>query len=389
MAKKNNQDEQLPDPMSILEAFGILVDPRVERTRAHPLISIVTIALCCILSAGGETFVDMADFGEAKKKWFQSFLPLPSGIPSHDTFNRVFQALNPQCFLECFQRWVLGLQGITKGVIAIDGKSLRRAGANGEKLPHIVSAWASEAGLTLGQIKCDDKSNEITAIPELLRTLHLEGAIVTIDAMGCQKAIAKQIVEAKADYVLALKGNQAMAHDEFKTFFDDLVKPGTALDPQGILPDNMDLFESTDKGHGRIEIRRTYQSADIDWFADKALWQGLRSVVMIESERIIGEKKTSERRYYISSLPLDARKAGKSIRDHWGIENPLHWVLDVVFGEDNARARSKNAAQNLASLRRLALNIIKQHPTARKTSIRGRRNLAAWDNNYLATLLGI
>jgi predicted transposase YbfD/YdcC len=328
-------------------------------------------------------------FGRAKLAWLKTFLKLPGGIPSHDTFNRVFSAIDPHCFLDCFVQWVQGICPALAGeVVAIDGKALRHAFNEGDSIPYIVSAWASQNGLVLGQVKVDDKSNEITAIPELLRVLELEGCIVTIDAMGCQKEIAAQIADKKADYVLALKGNHPTALEEIKEFFADVVPPCATEPTKSVQQGTMDFAPTLDKGHGRIETRRYWQSTDIDWFEDKKLWKQLRSVGMVESIRRIKGKNSIERRYYLSSLALDAKTFATAVRAHWGVENPLHWTLDVTFREDQSRAREKHAAQNLATLRRIALNLVKKNPR-QKVSQRQKRILAALDTGFLEQLLGV
>lgn len=285
--------------------------------------------------------------------------------------------------------WVQELCTALKGeVVAIDGKALRHAADAGAPLPYIVSAWASGNGLALGQVKVDDKSNEITAIPELLRVLELKGCIVTIDAMGCQKEIAAAIVDKKADYLLALKGNQGTAHDEFQQYFDDAVPAGTAGPVKARKPSTMDFFESLEKGHGRVETRRCWQTTDIAWFHDKVQWKELSSVGLIESIRIVKGVRTVERRYYLSSLALGAQTFAQAVRQHWGVENRLHWSLDVTFREDQSRARTRYAAQNLATLRRIALNLVK-HDKTQNLPVRRKRMLAALDPDYLKRLLGI
>jgi predicted transposase YbfD/YdcC len=375
-------------PRSIVECFETLPDPRMNRQRYHNLIDILVIGLCSTLT-GGEGFNDMELFGETKFDWLKGFLELPYGIPSHDTFNRVFSALDPHHFLDCFVQWVQGICPTLAGdVVAIDGKALRRALDEGMPIPYIVSAWASENGLTLGQVKVDDKSNEITAIPKLLDVLDVKGCIVTIDAMGCQKDIAAQVIDKKADYVLALKGNHATIHKEVEEFFADAVPPCAMQPANTVTPETMDFLQSVDKGHGRIETRRYWQSTDIDWMEDKALWKRLSSIGMVESIRRIKGKNTIERRYYLASLTSNAKTFAKAVRGHWGVENPLHWSLDVTFNEDQSRARSKNAAQNLATLRRIALNLVKKNPRP-KISQRQKRILAALDTSFLSQLLGI
>ena len=380
--------KHLPRPKPLIECFEELSDPRMNRTRYHKLVDILVIGLCSLLT-GGEGFSDMEVFGKAKQDWLKTFLELPKGIPSHDTFNRVFSAIDPHAFLECFIQWVQGIcPALQNEIVAIDGKALRHALDEGQAIPYIVSAWASNNGLTLGQVKVNDKSNEITAIPELLRALELKGCIVTLDAMGCQKDIAARIIAKQADYVLALKGNHATIHEEVKEYFDAAVPPCAIQCADADALGAMDFFQTVEKDHGRIETRRYWHSTDIEWFADKPLWKGLRSFGMVESIRRIKGKSSIERRYYLCSLPFGAQQFAKAARGHWGVENPLHWSLDVTFGEDNSRARTKNAAQNVATLRRIALNLVKNKP-AKKCSVRQRRILAALDGQYLLELLGI
>ena len=375
-----------PKPRHLIAYFEQVPDPRVERRRDHKLVDILFIGLCTMLTVG-ENFTDMEDFGNAKYAWFKRFLELPRGIPSHDTFNRVFSAIAPKHFLDIFVQWIQGMgPGMAGEVVAIDGKALRRALDAGKSMPHIVSAWAAENGLTLGQVKVDEKSNEITAIPELLRVLELGGCIVTIDAMGCQKTVASEIVHAGADYVLALKNNHPTVLEEVAVYFDDALARQTSA---GQFQQPMDAHETLDKGHGRIEQRRYYHTTDIDWFADKPLWTGLKSIGMVESVRHINGHATRQRRYYLSSLEMDAPNFARAVRGHWGIKNPLHWCLDVNFGEDQSRARTKFAAQNLATLRRLCLNLIKSHANPQKRSVRRQKRIAALSEDYLEELLGL
>jgi predicted transposase YbfD/YdcC len=377
---------------SLVEHFGVMPDPRIDRRKEHELVDILVIAVCTLLCAG-ETFNDMEEFGKAKYEWFKTFLKLTNGIPSHDTFNRVFAMLDPKEFLDCFLRWTQSLRKVVhQEIVALDGKALRRALNQGQKMKYVVSAWAESNGLVLGQLKVADKSNEITAVPELLRVLELSGCIVTIDAMGCQKKIAKEIIEADADYVLALKGNQETVHEEVKSFLDATLLEqqtprliGTKLSPAAA---TLASLETVEKDHGRLEIRRYYQSDKLDWFADKAKWEGLKSVGMVESIREIGSQKTIERRYYLASLPLDINTFARAVRSHWGVENKVHWVMDVCFREDQSRARAGYAAENLATLRRLALNLLKREKT-KKRGIRGKQLNASWDHAYLLRLLGI
>ena len=380
------------NPQSLIAHFQDLPDPRLNRTKDHDLIDVLVIAICTLL-CGGQTFNDMEDFGRAKQDWFKTFLSLRNGIPSHDTFNRVFAALDPKDFLECFLRWTQSVrQAVPQEIVALDGKALRRALDKDQSIKYIVSAWAESNGLVLGQLKVADKSNEITALPQLLRVLELSGCIVTVDAMGCQKKIATEIVEADADYVLALKGNQEKVHEEVKSFLDTTLEEKNRKRPKGaLLPkeaQTLQAFETVEKDHGRMETRRYYQSDYLDWFADKAKWEALGSVGMVESIREIDGKATLERRYYLSSLKLNVQTFARAVRGHWGVENKLHWVLDVCFREDQSRARQGYAAENLATLRRLALNLLKREKT-KKRGIRGKMLNASWDHPYLLRLLGV
>jgi predicted transposase YbfD/YdcC len=330
----------------------------------------------------------MEDFGHAKHEWLKTFLKLRNGIPSHDTFNRVFAALDPGQFLEAFLRWTESLRkAVAEEVVAMDGKALRRAKDKGKGIPYIVSAWSRENRLVLGQLKVVEKSNEITAIPKLLRVLHLKGCIVTLDAMGCQKKIAQEILKAGADYVLALKGNHETVHEEVKTFLDDTIQRDAARRGRGQSPvGQLDFYETAEKGHGRVETRRYWQSEDLDWFTDLPKWPGLRSVGVVEAVREVDGIATTERRHFLASLPLKATRFAKAVREHWAVENQVHWQLDVTFNEDQSRARTGHAAENLATLRRLALNMLKQDKS-KKAGVRGKQKIAGWDNNYLLHLL--
>ena len=377
---------------SLVAHLSIITDPRVNRTKDHALIDILVIAICGLLCRA-ETFNDLEDFGRAKQDWFKTFLALPNGIPSHDTFNRVFSALDPKQFLEAFINWTQSLrQAVPDEIVAMDGKALRRALTADKNPKYIVSAWAEENGLVLGQLKVDEKSNEITAVPQLLRVLELSGCIVTLDAMGCQKNIAKEIKEADAEYVLALKGNQDTLHREVKEFLDDALAGSKTWHPPGPRPEIQAPLLATkkvvEKDHGRLETREYFQSAKLEWLVDRSKWEGLQTVGMVQATREINGKISTERRYYLSSLPLDIDRFARAVRSHWGIENKLHWILDVHMGEDPSRARSGYAAENLATLRRLALNLLKSEKT-KKRGIRGKQNNASWDHAYLLKLLGI
>lgn len=376
--------------LSLIEHFSDLPDPRVVKRCDHDLPDVLLIAVCTLL-CGGTGFDDMADFGRAKEAWFKTFLTLRHGIPSHDTFNRVFAALKPAAFLDCFLRWTQSLrETVAHEIVALDGKALRRAARRGQSARYIVSAWAQSNGLVLGQLKVADKSNEITALPQFLRVLELAGCIVTIDAMGCQKAIAKEIIEADADYVLALKGNQETVHEEVKTYLDDAIVQQTQAAARKTkvkpLPE-LACTETVEKDHGRLEIRRYWQSGRLEWFADRAQWEGLRSAGVVESVRQVGsEPPTVERRYYLSSLAVDVAQFARAVRGHWSVENSLHWCLDVQMGEDQSRARTGHAAENLATLRRLALNLLTRDKT-KKRGLKGKQLSAGWDHDYLLRLL--
>ena len=388
---RTNDETQLTKA-SLVAHFAQVSDPRINRRKDHDLTDVLVIALCTLL-CGGEGFNDMEDFGKAKYDWFKTFLGLRNGIPSHDTFNRVFAALDPKQFLDCFLRWTQSLrQAVDQEIVALDGKALRRALNKGQNARYVVSAWAESNGLVLGQLKVADKSNEITAVPELLRVLELSGCIVTIDAMGCQKKIAKEIIESDADYVLALKGNQERVHEEVKSFLDATLVEQQTPRPKGAKPSKeaatLAGLETLEKDHGRIELRRYYQSDRLDWFADRPKWEGLKSVGMVESAREVDGKTTVERRYYLSSLPLGVETFARAVRSHWGVENKVHWIMDVCFREDQSRARAGYAAENLATLRRLALNLLKREQT-KKRGVRGKQLNAGWDHAYLLRLLGI
>jgi predicted transposase YbfD/YdcC len=391
MSTKNIVSAKIAPINSLVSLLQTLPDPRIERTKEHRLLDILVIAICTQL-CGGESFNDMEEFGEAKQDWFKTFLELPAGIPSHDTFNRVFAALNPKRFMECFIQWTQGLRTAISGeIVAIDGKALRRALNKGQSAKYIVNAWARQNGLVLGQVKVADKSNEITAVPELLRALELAGCIVTVDAMGCQKKIAQEIVESDADYVLALTGNQETVHEEVKAYLDDLIARQAHLPRQGMAKGvrlELAYLETIEKDHGRIEIRRYWQSDNLAWFADRAQWEKLTSIGVVESIREVNGVSSTERRYYLSSLSRDVARFAEAVRGHWGVENPLHWVLDVCFGEDQSRARTGNAAENLAALRRLTLNLLRRE-TTKKRGIKGKQKCAGWDHAYLLRLLGL
>jgi predicted transposase YbfD/YdcC len=371
--------------------FGSITDPRIARTRRHDLLDILFIALAAMLS-GAEDFVTIAEYGQIKRDWLKGLLGLPNGIPSHDTFRRVFARLDPKQLEGCLIAWAEALRAkapITgEEVVALDGKTLRHSfdTATGAAAVHIVSAWASRARLCLGQVKVNEKSNEITAVPALLRMLDVRDCLVTSDAMNCQKATARQITEQGGTFVLALKDNHPGLSEAVGLFLEHAAKEQYA-----------DLTTRTittnDKDHGRIETRR-YRLVDlpegIAWADEKQAWPGLLSIGIAESTRQIGDKISIETRYYLTAIPTgpinSARRFARAVRYHWGIENSLHWSLDVSFNEDDCRVRKDNGPQNLAALRHVALNLLKRDLTT-KAGIKTRRLKAGWENSYLEHLL--
>lgn len=388
MATKTTRTEE---KHSILDYFAGLPDPRRDNeNNRHQLIDIIAISILATI-CGAEHFTEMEDYGRANEDFLQTFLELPNGIPSHDTFGRVFARLDPHEFRKCFAAWVDSIRETTDGeVVAIDGKTLRRSHQRGRgKGPlHLVSAWAANNRLTLGQVKVDEKSNEITAVPELLKLLYIKGCIVTIDAMGTQKEIARQIREKGADYVLALKDNQPTLYAEVEGIFiaeeDSLRREKKSKNQEG----RSTLYETVEQGHGRRETRRVLSVAAPEWLGKKDNWQDLRSLVMVEAKREVNGQASTERRYFISSLAPDAQRAAEIVRSHWGIENSLHWVLDVAFREDDSRVRAGNAPENLALIRKLTHNLLK-HETTLKRGIKTKRLVAAWDRKYLLKILNV
>jgi len=363
------------------EHFAEVEDPRSDNV-SHLLIDIITLAICALIS-GADGWVEIETYGNAKFWWFKHFLELPHGIPSHDTFGRVFAQLDPKQFRESFLRCVKAIANLIEEHIAIDGKMLRRSHdrANDKAALHMVSAWSSKNGIVLGQEKVRDKSNEIIAIPELLELLDLANCIITIDAMGCQTKIAQKIVKSDADYVLALKKNQGKLYEIVEVLFGN---------PDEIQATNCDYHREINKGHGRIEIRKCWATNDEEYLKyieqEFGHWEGLHSLIMVKSERRVNEVRSTETRFYIASLPPDAKHLLHVIRSHWGIENKLHWVLDMSFREDESRVRQGNATENLAIMRHLCLNLLKKEETA-NCGIKAKRLKAGWDMNYLFKVL--
>ncbi len=371
--------------IALLEAFDEMSDPR-GRDCPHKLEELLLVAICAVIS-GAEGWESVSQWGKLKLDWLRQYLPFSEGVASHDTFGRVFRVLSAHQFETCFINWMRHVcPGLDGRHLAVDGKCVRGS-HNGDKgAIHLVSAWSTAVGLTLGEVKAADKSNEITAIPELLDAIDIKGAIITIDAMGCQHSIATKITNSEADYVLAVKDNQPKLAEAIRQWF--------AAADSGTLDRPFWQDIQTEKGHGRIETRRCVVTNDVAWLQEqKQNWSGLQSLVMVESTReIIGRnstgKRSTERRYYISSLPAKVALLGKTVRAHWGIENSMHWVLDVTFREDDCRLRCDDVAHNFAILRRIALNLLKGD-TQTKLSIVNKRLKAGWDVSYLAKLLGL
>jgi predicted transposase YbfD/YdcC len=359
-----------------VECWEGVVDPRTGNAALHNFYELLVIALCTVL-CGGQSAVDMALFARSKEPFLRSFLRLENGLPSHDTFSRLFRQLDPVQFGLAFQRFMARFSEKIQGVVAIDGKVLRRSfdRASGKSALHMVSAWGCEQRLVLAQIATDAKSNEITAVPKLLEMLSLKGTIVTADALNCQRAIAQQIVDQGGNYVLALKGNQGTLHDDVSTFLDDPACKATVTD------------QTVDADHGRIETRTATASTDIAWLQEDHRWPGLAAIGKVVRVRETTSKTTTETAYYLLSTALSGERFNEVARQHWGVENRLHWRLDVVMNEDQDRTRLGNGPNNLAILRHMALNVIQKEPS--KGSLRGKFKRAGWDDAYLATLLAL
>ena len=368
---------------SFQDYFATLTDPRCPDApnSRHSLMDILLIAVCAVI-CGAEGWEDIEEYGTAHTKWFADILDLPHGIPGHDTFRRVLSRLDPEELTRCFIAWTEALSEASGGeIVAIDGKTLRHSfdRATGQAAIHMVRAWASANRLVLGQLKVEEKSNEITAIPKLLTMLDIAGAIVTIDAMGCQKEIAKVITEQEADYVLALKDNHPTLSEEVKQFFDEAKATEFAELPH-------EYHETVDGAHGRIETRRYWITSDIESLGAKTSWAKLQSIGMVESCREVGEKVHIETRYFLTSLPAQGVRFSQAVRQHWGIENMLHWVLDVSFNEDACRIRKDKGAQTFSVLRHIAVNLLR-HERRHKRGIKARRKRAGWDQDYLLQVL--
>lgn len=371
-------------PTTISKAFESLTDPRMDRTKRHPLINILTISICAII-AGCDDFQSISEYGKSKKIWFKKFLDLQHGLPSRDTFNDVLNRLNPHEFAEAFTQWVCSLGDLKDDIVALDGKVMRGTldKANGNPAIHLVSAWSVKNSMCFGQIKVSDKSNEITAIPKLLALLDIEDATVTTDAMGAQYKIGDQIVENKGNYLLALKGNQGEFHDDIKLYLDTHLKyEFTQIEH--------DVFKHVNGDHGRIETRKVWLISEVKWLIERhPRWSSLRGIAMIESWREVDGKETYERRYYITSHhDKSAEFIAKAIRNHWHVENKLHWQLDVSFNEDYNRLRSGYAAENFALINKIALNLLKNEKSIR-LGVKNKRLKAGWDDNYMAKVLTV
>lgn len=365
----------LRKPLTLKDALLEVSDFRLERRKKYPLYEVLMIAVCAMV-AGAKGPTDFERFGKLKLKFLKKFLPLQNGIPSHDTFRRVLGKTDPKRFNAALVKWLESASDVTGDVISIDGKLLRRALTKDGKMPCIVSAYSKRSKLVIGQVKADEKSNEITAIPGLLDLLYLKGAIITIDAAGCQKKIVKKIVKREAGYIISLKGNQSTMHDEIRAFMQDPA-----------FRKKLRKAKTLDKGHGRIETRTCWQTDDIAWFEDRDKWAGLKSVCMVESKvyNTATDKTTVETRFFISSLPVNPKHALEAIRAHWGVE-AMHWTLDMDFDEDRSRARTQDIAENLAMLRHIVVNVLRLDKSL-FGGISVKRKELTWDDDKLLKLM--
>lgn len=365
----------LRKPLTLKDALLEVSDFRLERRKKYPLYEVLMIAVCAMV-AGAKGPTDFERFGKLKLKFLKKFLPLQNGIPSHDTFRRVLCKTDPKRFNAALVKWLESASDVTGDVISIDGKLLRRALTKDGKMPCIVSAYSKRSKLVIGQVKADEKSNEITAIPGLLDLLYLKGAIITIDAAGCQKKIVKKIVKREAGYIISLKGNQSTMHDEIRAFMQDPA-----------FRKKLRKAKTLDKGHGRIETRTCWQTDDIAWFEDRDKWAGLKSVCMVESKvyNTATDKTTVETRFFISSLPVNPKHALEAIRAHWGVE-AMHWTLDMDFDEDRSRARTQDIAENLAMLRHIVVNVLRLDKSL-FGGISVKRKELTWDDDKLLKLM--
>jgi predicted transposase YbfD/YdcC len=375
-----SQNEELPMSATFIEHFSDLKDPRDDKNKKHQLMDIVFLVIAGVIS-GAEGWEAIETFGEEKLEWLRKYFPFANGVPSHDCIRMVMISLSPKALQGCFARWMQAMVEVANGeVVAIDGKTLRRSFDRAEGLGAIqmVSAWAKRNGVSLGQVKTDEKSNEITAIPALLALLELRGCIVTLDAMGCQREIAEKIREQGADYVLAVKKNQKELHQALEDYFETAEGAGYRAVP-------LERLEEVDSGHGRVEVRRYQLVPDLRTLPKPEQWKDLQGIARVEGERHLGDRVSTEVRYYITSFGQDVGRLAEAVRGHWGIENSLHWVLDVTFQEDDSRLRSGYGAENFAVIRHIALNLLKREPS--KGSLKRKRYKAALSNEFRSNVL--